>query len=79
MLVDGDKKIPNIGHEQYAVIAGDDKSAAIAAASVVAKVTRDRDMKNYAVQILWGPLEAPESQDSCCVCCFGTCLGKGIT
>lgn len=47
--VDGDKIIPNIESPQHAVIKGDDKSAAIAAASVVAKVTRDRMMKEYAL------------------------------
>jgi ribonuclease HII len=34
-----------LGHEQRAVIGGDAKSAAIAAASVIAKETRDRYMK----------------------------------
>ena len=34
-----------LGHEQRAVIGGDARSAAIAAASVVAKVTRDRYMR----------------------------------
>jgi ribonuclease HII len=34
-----------LGHEQRAVIGGDGKSAAIAAASVIAKETRDRYMR----------------------------------
>jgi ribonuclease HII len=34
-----------VGHEQMAVIGGDGKSAAIAAASVIAKETRDRYMR----------------------------------
>jgi ribonuclease HII len=34
-----------VGHEQRAVIGGDARSAAIAAASVIAKVTRDRYMR----------------------------------
>jgi ribonuclease HII len=34
-----------LGHEQRAVIGGDGKSAAIAAASIIAKVTRDRFMR----------------------------------
>jgi len=34
-----------VGHEQRAVVDGDAKSAAIAAASVIAKVTRDRFMR----------------------------------
>jgi ribonuclease HII len=37
--------VGNTGHEQKAVVEGDAKSAAIAAASVVAKVTRDRFMR----------------------------------
>jgi len=36
--------VADLGHEQQAVIGGDGRSAAIAAASVVAKVTRDRYM-----------------------------------
>lgn len=43
-LVDG-FDLPDIGHEMLAVVDGDARSAAIAAASVVAKVTRDRFMK----------------------------------
>lgn len=34
-----------LGHEQHAVVGGDARSAAIAAASIVAKVTRDRFMR----------------------------------
>ena len=45
--VDGDKIIPHIDCPQHAIIKGDDKSAAIAASSVIAKVTRDRMMKTY--------------------------------
>jgi ribonuclease HII len=37
--------VPETGHEQHAVISGDARSAAIAAASIVAKVTRDRYMR----------------------------------
>jgi ribonuclease HII len=37
--------VPATGHAQRAVIGGDARSAAIAAASVVAKVTRDRFMR----------------------------------
>jgi ribonuclease HII len=36
--------VGNVGHEQRAVISGDARSAAIAAASIVAKVSRDRYM-----------------------------------
>lgn len=48
ICVDGDKTIPQLDVVQHAVIKGDDKSAAIAAASIIAKVTRDRMMKAYA-------------------------------
>jgi ribonuclease HII len=43
-LVDG-FSLPKLAHEQRAVIGGDGRSAAIAAASVLAKVTRDRHMR----------------------------------
>jgi ribonuclease HII len=46
-LVDG-FRVGDIGHEQRAVIDGDCRSAAIAAASVLAKVTRDRYMRRAA-------------------------------
>jgi len=36
--------VADLGHEQRAVVGGDARSAAIAAASVIAKVTRDRYM-----------------------------------
>lgn len=48
ILVDGNKEIPGIIGKQHTVIGGDNKSASIAAASVVAKVTRDRMMDEYA-------------------------------
>ena len=48
VLVDGNKEIPQIMSRQHAIIGGDNKSASIAAASVVAKVTRDRMMDQYA-------------------------------
>lgn len=47
IIVDGDKVIPHIESNQQAIIAGDDKSMSIAAASVIAKVTRDRMMRQY--------------------------------
>ena len=37
--------VGDVGHEQRAVISGDARSAAIAAASIIAKVTRDRYMR----------------------------------
>lgn len=43
-LVDG-FRVPEFGHDQTAVVGGDSRSAAIAAASVLAKVTRDRFMR----------------------------------
>lgn len=45
ILVDGNKQIPNLSMEQYAVIGGDRISKSISAASIVAKVTRDRLMQ----------------------------------
>ncbi len=48
-LVDG-FKVPDFGFEQRAVIDGDCRSAAIAAASVLAKVSRDRYMRKVAVR-----------------------------
>jgi ribonuclease HII len=46
-LVDGDKAIPNISIRQEAIIGGDGSVKSIAAASIIAKVTRDRIMKNF--------------------------------
>jgi ribonuclease HII len=37
--------VPEVGHRQQAVVNGDARSAAIAAASILAKVTRDRYMR----------------------------------
>jgi ribonuclease HII len=48
-LVDG-FKVPDFGFEQRAVIDGDCRSAAIAAASVLAKVSRDRYMRKVAIR-----------------------------
>jgi ribonuclease HII len=44
-------RVPDCGHEQQHVIDGDARSAVIAAASVVAKVTRDRYMLRAAEQL----------------------------
>jgi ribonuclease HII len=46
-LVDG-FRVKDLGHDQEAVVDGDCRSAAIAAASVLAKVTRDRYMRRAA-------------------------------
>ncbi|MBZ4683481.1 MAG: ribonuclease [Fusobacteriales bacterium] len=48
ILVDGNKKIKNCNYNQETVIKGDSKSLAIAAASIIAKVTRDRIMLEEA-------------------------------
>lgn len=45
VLVDGNKLIKDFTHPQQFVIKGDGKSASIAAASILAKVTRDRYME----------------------------------
>ena len=44
-LVDGNKLIRNYNHPQNFIIKGDAKSASIAAASILAKVSRDRYME----------------------------------
>lgn len=48
VLVDGNKKIENLKFDQRAVVKGDQKIFAIACASVIAKVYRDKMMKRYA-------------------------------
>lgn len=45
-LIDG-SPIRNFGHPNKSIVKGDSKSASIAAASVIAKVTRDRIMCRY--------------------------------
>lgn len=47
-LVDGNHIIPMLKCDQEAIVDGDAKSASIAAASILAKVTRDRIMLDYA-------------------------------
>jgi len=49
-LIDGNHKVPKLAFDQQAIVDGDAKSAAIAAASILAKVTRDRLMLEYAKQ-----------------------------
>jgi ribonuclease HII len=48
VLIDGSLKVPAIKIEQESIIAGDQKSAAIAASSIIAKVTRDRLMVEFS-------------------------------
>lgn len=45
VLVDGNKLIREFGYTQKTVVKGDSKSASIAAASILAKVSRDRYMQ----------------------------------
>jgi ribonuclease HII len=47
-LIDGNLKIPNLQFKQKTIVSGDAKSACIAAASILAKVTRDNLMKDFA-------------------------------
>lgn len=46
LLIDGNQKV-DLQIEQWTIVKGDAKSFCIAAASVLAKVTRDRIMENY--------------------------------
>ncbi|MGZ3772305.1 MAG: ribonuclease HII [Pseudobdellovibrionaceae bacterium] len=51
VLIDGNAKIPGLkGFEQTTFVKGDLRVAPISAASIVAKVTRDRLMKEYGVK-----------------------------
>lgn len=42
LLIDGNQELPNLSLKQEAVVEGDGKVRSIAAASIIAKVTRDR-------------------------------------
>lgn len=48
VLVDGNHAIANLNKPQIAVVGGDASCRSIAAASIIAKVTRDRIMNHYA-------------------------------
>lgn len=48
IIVDGNKKIPDVLIPQKEIIKGDLKSLSIGAASIIAKVTRDKIMENYS-------------------------------
>ena len=50
VLIDGNKLIKNFPYSQKYVIKGDSRSASIAAASILAKVTRDRYMEELDKQ-----------------------------
>jgi ribonuclease HII len=47
VLVDGPYKIPNLEIKQQALIKGDKTTYSISAASIIAKVSRDRIMEEY--------------------------------
>ncbi len=47
ILVDGNYPVPNVAQPQFAVVGGDSQCQSIAAASIVAKITRDRIMDRY--------------------------------
>lgn len=49
LLIDGDK-LPNTGLYEQCIVKGDSKSASIAAASILAKVSRDRYMLEMATR-----------------------------
>ncbi len=48
IFIDG-RPVPDMGSSQVSIVRGDSKSASIAAASIIAKVTRDRMMKEFAL------------------------------
>lgn len=50
VLVDGNQEIPNLSLKQETVVSGDSAVKSIAAASIIAKVTRDRIMMEYDKQ-----------------------------
>lgn len=50
ILVDGNRLIKNVSFTQTTVVKGDAKSAAIAAASILAKVSRDKFMDKLALE-----------------------------
>ena len=50
VLIDGHQKVPNLDCPQTTIIKGDCLSVSVAAASIVAKVTRDQWMREYDEQ-----------------------------
>ena len=49
ILVDGNK-LPDLEYKMYPIVKGDSKSASIAAASIIAKVYRDKLMEDLSIQ-----------------------------
>lgn len=49
-LIDGNRLPPDLPYPGNAIVKGDDRSLSIAAASIIAKVTRDRLMASLAVE-----------------------------
>jgi ribonuclease HII len=49
-LIDGNRKVKRLSFNQETIIGGDAKSACVAAASILAKVSRDKMMLEYAKQ-----------------------------
>ncbi|GHT04522.1 hypothetical protein AGMMS5026_04100 [Endomicrobiia bacterium] len=49
-LIDGNRKVHGLSFNQETIVGGDAKSACIAAASILAKVSRDKMMLEYAKQ-----------------------------
>lgn len=47
VLIDGNQAVPNLNCPQITVVGGDASCASISAASIIAKVTRDRIMDKY--------------------------------
>lgn len=47
ILVDGLHHIPKLDYPQFAIVGGDNRCQSIAAASIIAKVTRDKIMDKY--------------------------------
>jgi len=50
LLIDGNQEIPNLSQKQQTVVGGDGTVKSIAAASIIAKVTRDRMIVEYDKQ-----------------------------
>lgn len=48
VLIDGPHTVPGLSYPQRAIVRGDERSASISAASIIAKVTRDRKMRKFA-------------------------------